>query len=254
MTLQQQFLLNPYWRWSTSFTLVIGLYIGAVLIVLNWRAHHTAPPAPPMAAMMIELAPAPVAPMTPPSALPPAPRQQKMPPPPQPRPEPEPIIEPPPELPVVKKAEAQLAPKPEPLEEELQPVKEEIAQEETAPPDFKAPPDALAAAPMDSALSTLPSQAPATWQSALLGHLEKHKRYPRQARRRGQEAVVYIRVTINRDGTVVSYKLTQPCPYATLNRETLALINRAQPLPAPPSEITGETVEFIVPVAFSLKS
>ncbi|MBV1960864.1 MAG: energy transducer TonB, partial [Immundisolibacteraceae bacterium] len=83
---------------------------------------------------------------------------------------------------------------------------------------------------------------------------EKHKRYPRQARRRGQEAIVHIHITLGRDGTVLDYRLTQPSVYATLNRETLALIARAQPLPPPPAEVEGDTVEFVVPVVFSLTS
>ncbi|PCJ31305.1 MAG: hypothetical protein COA90_06550 [Gammaproteobacteria bacterium] len=129
----------------------------------------------------------------------------------------------------------------------------EQPKEEMAPPTVKAPPAPQVAAPRDAAVSLAPSPAPANWRSAVLGHLEHHKRYPRKARRRKQQAVVYARVVISRTGAVLSYSLDRPSKYKALNKETLALIKRADPLPAPPPEIEGETIEFVVPVAFTIK-
>ena len=267
MTLAQSLAFNPYSRWSISFLFVVLLYVVTVLLVINWRISHIAPQASPMGAMTVELAPEPVAPEAPLSTELVARVQHKVSS--LPAPEPESAIEPPPKLPLIEKAEAIVAPKAKPLEEKPQPVEESdlqeevvqeevvqenVAQEEAAVPDVSTPLVELAAAPMDSALSALPSEATATWQSVLLGHLEKHKRYPRQARRRGQEAIVHIHITLGRDGTVLDYRLIQPSVYATLNRETLALIARAQPLPPPPAEVEGDTVEFVVPVVFSLTS
>jgi protein TonB len=97
------------------------------------------------------------------------------------------------------------------------------------------------------------SQVKVTWQSALLGHLERHKRYPRKARRRNQQGVVTVRVRMNRDGSVASYQLESPSAYQALHKETLALIKRAQPLPPPPAQMKGESIEFVVPIVFSLK-
>ena len=239
-------------RWTGSFVFVAAIYTAAALFSLNESSRVETITAPPMAAMLIDLAPMPSAPPTPPRALPVAPQQAEIPPPPRPQPE----IEPLPELPVLKQAAALLPPKPEPLEEEIsEPIDDEqVAQEESAPATFESPPDDRVAAPMEGSVSLLPSTARLTWQSALLGHLEKHKRYPRQARRRRQEAVVYVHVTITRDGTVVDCHLSQPSTYTILNRETLALIARAQPLPAPPEDVVGKTIEFVVPVAFALKT
>jgi len=255
---KQQMIQNSSLRWGASFAFVVGVFSSAIWVTLNWQPNSRTNVAQPMAAMMIDLAPMPVTPETPLSAAPPGPAQEETPlPPPEPVPEPEPIIEPLPELPIIEEAEALLPkePPPEPeLIEESEPLDEDqLAQEDKAPPAFEAPPDAVAAAPIDGAVSLAPSQAPATWQSVLLGHLEHHKRYPREARRKRQEAVVYVRITINRDGSVVDYRLTKPSPYSTLNQETLALIARAQPLPPPPPEVSGDTVEFVVPVEFFLR-
>lgn len=245
----------PSLRWGSSFVLVVSTYASIVWFALSWAPTPVMTDTKPMAAMMIDFAPMPVAPETPPNAVAPGPAQEETPPPPpEPLPEPEPDAEPLPELPTIEEAEAVLPPEPEPIEEEPEPIiEEQVAQQDSAPPAFEAPPDDIAAAPMEGAVSLAPSQAPATWQSVLLGHLENHKRYPRKARRNKQEAVVYVHITINRDGTVVDYRLTEPCAYKALNQETLALIARAQPLPPPPPDIKGDTVEFVVPVEFFLR-
>jgi protein TonB len=251
---KQQLISSSSFRWSSSFAFVVCVYVSAVLTAVNWNVSSHASPAPPIAAMIIDLSPMPVAPETPPNLLPPEPTQEETPAPPELMPEPP--VEPLPELPVVSEAEAllpTLIPEPEPIEEEVEPLDAQKAQEDKATPAFEAPVDEIAAAPMEGAVSLKPSQALATWQSVLLGRLEHHKRYPREARRSGQEAVVYVRISINRDGTVVDYGLTQPSAYKALNQETLALITRAQPLPPPPPEISGDTVEFVVPVEFFLK-
>ena len=136
----------------------------------------------------------------------------------------------------------------------MEPEQEKMPeQQEQAPMVTEAPPDELVAAPNQGAVSLTPSHATVRWQSMLLGHLESHRRYPRESRRKRQEAMVYVRVRINRDGTVVDYRLEQPCPHEPLNQESLALIARAQPLPPPPEEVVGETIEFVVPVEFSLR-
>lgn len=253
-------------RWGSSFIFVVGVYAAAVFTALNWPMNNPIHSTQPMAAMMIDLAPMPVAPQVPPSAVA-GPVQNEAPPPPEPVPEVEPEIEPLPELPVIEKAEAVLPrelppefePKleSEPIEKEPEPIEElteeQIAQEDKAPPTFESLPDEVVAAPMEGAVSLESSQAISTWQSVLLGHLERHKRYPRKARRNRHEAIVYVRITINRDGTVVDYRLETPSAYKILNQETLALIARAQPLPSPPPEVLGETVKFVVPVEFFLK-
>jgi protein TonB len=40
---------------------------------------------------------------------------------------------------------------------------------------------------------------------------------------------------------------------ALLDEETLALVQRAQPFPAPPPDVPGDEIKFAVPVRFSIK-
>lgn len=90
------------------------------------------------------------------------------------------------------------------------------------------------------------------WSGLVLGRLEQFRRYPAEARRARQEGVCYVRFTIDRQGHVLASSLDRTSGYALLDREAVALVRRADPLPAPPAEIEGETISLTVPVEFFL--
>lgn len=112
------------------------------------------------------------------------------------------------------------------------------APETTAPPSRPAPPAALVAATAQ------------TWQGRLLAHLERHKRYPAEARARRLQGVAVIRFTMDRQGRVLSAAMERSSGHAALDREALALLQRAQPLPQPPAATPGERITLTVPVEF----
>lgn len=236
-------------RWSSSFVFVVFVHVVIILTVLYWNTASPPIVVQPMAAIMIDLAPLPAAPEVPTNALPPGFVQKEAP----PESEPIPEIEPLPEIPEVVTPAAVIPPKSE-IEEKPEEHIEETAQEEKAPPSIEAPPAEKVLAPMQGALSLVPSHVKASWQSMVVGHLERQKRYPRKARRKRQEATVTVRVSIKRDGYVDSYKLEHASQFEALNKEVLAMVKRAEPLPPPPKEMIGETIEFVVPVVFSLRN
>lgn len=86
----------------------------------------------------------------------------------------------------------------------------------------------------------------------MLGRLERFKRYPAFARFDRQQGIAYVRFVMNRDGRVLSARIERSSGYALLDEETLALVRRAEPLPKPPPEVAGDTLELVVPVEFSL--
>ncbi|MGQ0701045.1 MAG: energy transducer TonB [Panacagrimonas sp.] len=94
------------------------------------------------------------------------------------------------------------------------------------------------------------SEAALTWESQVLAHLERHKRYPALALRRGQEDRVSVKIRLDRAGKVLSHSIAGSRGYAMLDQEVLALIERANPFPAPPVEIRDGDLEFMVPVEF----
>ena len=222
--------------------LVLAVHGGLIAAILVWTAQ-SAPGSPPPAALMIDLAPVPVAPPAPPVDQPP---QMKPPEPEPPKPQ---KVERRPKPPTPKKAELAVNTTPE------KPAEPQSAAQESVPPQsVAAPTAAVAAAPAQGAASITPqSNALPTWQGALLAHLEKHKRYPRAAQLRRQQGVSHVAFTIDRQGRVLMQRLHQGSGHDSLDQETLDLLQRAQPLPPPPVEIAGDRIDLLVPVQFFLK-
>lgn len=112
---------------------------------------------------------------------------------------------------------------------------------------------AVAAAPSAADIARRAS-AEANWQGLLLAHLGKFKRYPKSAQRRNLEGTPLLRVRMDRAGRVLSFALERTSGHESLDKEVLALIERAEPLPALPPEMTQATIEIVVPVDFNLKT
>jgi len=94
------------------------------------------------------------------------------------------------------------------------------------------------------------TNGPDTWEGRVLAALNKQRRYPRAAQIRRQQGVPYVRFVMNREGKVLSSRLERSSGVPDLDREAVALPKRAQPLPKPPDDKTGETIELVVPVEF----
>ena len=83
--------------------------------------------------------------------------------------------------------------------------------------------------------------------------LEQHKEYPRRAQRRRQQGTALLYFVMNRDGEVVRYRLERSSGYRLLDQAVVAMIERAQPLPAMPDTMRRESLELRVPVQFYLR-
>lgn len=79
------------------------------------------------------------------------------------------------------------------------------------------------------------------------------KRYPVAAERRGQQGVPYVRFVMDRSGRVLSSRLERSSGVSALDREAVDLPRRAQPLPAAPADVAGDTIEMVVPIEFFLR-
>lgn len=259
-------------RWGGSFGLVSIIYFCLLFTAIHWQASIPPMSAQSRAAMRLDFAPMPAMENVTPAVVSSVVSSVVKPPQskirhavPKQIPQEPPLLETLPVLPVEKghvnkdkvenekvenekdkKDSAVLASRPIPVAQEITPS----VTQGTVPQDnfVDASKASLARAP-----SFTHVEAMATWQADLLMHIERHKRYPQQARRRGMEAVIYVQVIIDREGRVVQHQLIEASQYKSLNREVLALITRAQPLPVPPAEFGDEVVEFVVPIRFSLK-
>jgi periplasmic protein TonB len=234
-------------RWTGSLLIVLAIHAGLALIVIL-RQLPTEPVGMPPTAVMINLAPLPA----------PAVEPQVQMPPPEPEPQSLPSTEPP--LPKLERSPAPhppvTLPTPQPRKQKPKAklVERPPAPQREAAPAPPVPAPAVTAPPTapQSAVSTT-SSARISWQAQLLAWLEKYKRYPRVAQEQRQQGVVYLRFAIDRRGKVLSSQINRSSGFELLDDEVLALIQRAQPLPSPPAEITGDRIELEVPVAFSLR-
>lgn len=232
-------------RWAQSAGAVV-FAVGVLLVVVHWHPIGTMMPAPPALPLVIELAPAPQAPAEP-SAQPLGPRQQEA-----PRPQPIQSRVEIPELASLVPAEISLPPVSMPAPQ-LSPDQLPPAPATTAPPGESAPLSDRAAAPQQGARSLATPAAQLSFRDLLLGHLQRHRRYPRMAQARGRQGVPYIRFTMDRQGRVLSSSLERGSGHESLDAEALALLVRAQPLPSPPPELGGDSLEIVVPIEFRLR-
>lgn len=109
------------------------------------------------------------------------------------------------------------------------------------------------ATPAPSRAAAPSSTAVPAWQRLLLSRLEQVKRYPSAAQFRREQGVATLRFTMDRHGRVLSARIEKSSGSDALDAETLALIRRAEPLPEPPPEVTGNSIELVVPVRFHLE-
>ena len=105
-----------------------------------------------------------------------------------------------------------------------------------------------AAAPSPGAASQ--SNALPDWRSALVARLERNKRYPSDAG--GVRGVAVLAFNIDRSGGVHNARIAKSSGSSALDRETLALATRAQPLPPPPAELRGAQIPISVPLRYNM--
>lgn len=122
----------------------------------------------------------------------------------------------------------------------------------TAPPpavtfDFKLPPMMLPSPPNSASGG---SNARATWETALLARLAAAKRVLSAPNGVSPQGVVQLRFVMDRDGAVLLARIERSSGVALLDQEALAALQRALPLPKPPAEVPGDTLDLIVPVDF----
>jgi protein TonB len=125
---------------------------------------------------------------------------------------------------------------------------------QVASPITAAPPAPKVAAPPAPLAppSPVPGEGKDVFLGRLLGQLNRFKRYPRSARQAHIEGVVMLHFVMDADGKVTSFEIAKSSGRPILDAEALALIQRAQPLPAIPASYPTRTLDAIVPIEFYL--
>jgi len=115
------------------------------------------------------------------------------------------------------------------------------------------PPHPVAATPPAPPAAPAHGDGRAGYLGELLAQLNRFKQYPPQAKAAHIEGVVMLHFVLDRSGRLLSAEIAQSSGRPALDREALALIARAQPLPPMPAEM-GPTLDAVVPINFSLRS
>ena len=270
-------------RWTAGLTLALGLH-GAAAFLLLARWHAEAEPIASAPAILVDFAPEPAALTVTPADLPPAPpqqRQAKL----QPMPEetitkveepkppekpvekaiektaelpPEPV--PAPEKPVEKAIE--LPPAPAPTIDVLPPRRPLEARHESKPrhrqashtsAPASAPRRAMRTAALAPGTSVHDPDAAPNWRSAVVAQIERHRHYPQEALARGEHGVAQVAFSVDRRGGLHDARIVRSSGSALLDRDALAWLRRAQPLPPPPPEIRGARVPVTVPLRYDIR-
>jgi protein TonB len=235
------------WRWGICFTLALGFHAaGAAALLAKWNEGSELAANSPV--IMIDLAPVAVAPEIVPNDVPPdkiATLKE------EPEPEPEKPVEkievqPPPEAP---KPEVALPPPPKKVEKPKE-KKPDTKKSVARAPSAAAQRSDRAAAPLPGA-SSRDSNAVPSWRSQLVARLERYKRYPSDAR--GDNGTTQVAFRVDRSGGVHNARIARSSGSSVLDRETLALLERAQPMPAPPPEASDADLSVVAPVRYNMR-
>ena len=115
-------------------------------------------------------------------------------------------------------------------------------------PQSASAPARLAAAPAVAPVERPTSAAIASWERLLVAQLERHKRYPPQAG--GKVGEARLAFDIDRTGRVLASRIVHSSGSDALDREALALLRRAAPLPPPPAGLPDDRLSFVVPIRY----
>jgi periplasmic protein TonB len=249
-------------RWSVAAFVVLAVHLGIVVAYLALRPEGDQAQAP---LVTIEVAPAPVEPpaaaAVSPEMVPSPPDQQELRPPPQPQspPDTQAMVTP---LPESEQPTVELPPPPKPVP--TKPPKERPARASEEQRHTKAVREPRnksstatrmqpASAPTSGAASLGSKQAQASWRSQLAAHLARYKRYPPEAEAHHDTGTVRLSFTMDRNGRVLSRHIEGSSGSAALDREVLAMIERAQPLPPFPPSMPQTRMTLVVPIHYSLR-
>jgi protein TonB len=248
-------------RWGLSAAVIFALHGGLVALGVAW-ARHTPVPGTTAPMVMIDMTPAAAAPEASPPEEAPGPLMQQaetVQPDAPIEAKPEPIAPTPPQIkPEVvapsKPIEAKPTP-PKPKTEVRQPPKPPAREASVAAPRTSAPPSAARRAPQSASMSGDTSAAMTPqYRQLLAAHLQRFKQYPAGAKAAGQQGVAMLSFTVTRNGGVSGSRLSQSSGQPALDAEAMAMIRRAQPLPAFLPGMTQASLSFTVPVSFSIRN
>jgi protein TonB len=232
-------------RWGLCLALALTFHVAGAWAILWWYAPPEDVASAPV--IMIELAPVAVAQDVAPSHLPPGPQQAEE----HPVSEPQkPVDRVEPRSEVAEDAELPATTQTTSPEKPKEAKHEQKHLRSTTSPSTADRRSTRTMAQAPGAPSHNPDALP-SWKSALVARLERYKRYPPEAQSRGEHGIAQLAFSIDRSGGVHHPHIVQSSGSNALDREAVALAERAAPMPAPPSDIPGTQIPIVVPIRYN---
>jgi protein TonB len=97
-------------------------------------------------------------------------------------------------------------------------------------------------------------QARISYQDMVATMLARAKKYPERALKRRMTGDGTIRIEISSDGSLSGFQIVRSTELPILDEELRAMVDRAAPFPAFPSDLHKQSLALLVPVAFRLQS
>lgn len=119
-------------------------------------------------------------------------------------------------------------------------------------------------APADEKQVELPSKPEAPVSSAnpnalslyvggVLQLIERQKKYPPAAQRRGQQGRVLLSLTLNKQGEIVDVRVAEPSAFPDLNDAALEIVRRIRNFPPLPDDLKRAEISLQIPVEYKLE-
>jgi protein TonB len=86
------------------------------------------------------------------------------------------------------------------------------------------------------------------WKSLLVAQIERHKQFSGTDR-----GIAQIAFTVDRSGGVHHARVAASSGSSVLDRDAIAWLERAQPLPPPPAEVAGAMIPITVPLRYNYR-
>jgi TonB family protein len=128
---------------------------------------------------------------------------------------------------------------------------ESVAVEATAPPSSETIRESDKSVTPVQGTAESPQRVRATWQKELIAHFNRHKRYP--ASRSTPMVEILVRFALDEAGHVESSGIVRGSGDPAFDDAALAMIQRSDPVPKPPSLVVQQGLNFTLPVIFRAK-
>jgi protein TonB len=89
------------------------------------------------------------------------------------------------------------------------------------------------------------------WENSVFRHLGQRRKFPPDARARGEKGQVVVQFTIDGSGRVQSVGVARSSGFESLDQAARALVQGASPLPAPPAGMPTSRLTISMPIDYT---